>query len=263
MSIQLFEIAVLLVEPSSAQKNIICTYLEKLDVANICWVKTGELAMENMRKDTPDLVISAMHLEDMTGAELVQNMRMVSSTESLPFMLVSSETSFRYLEPIRQAGVIAILPKPFSPEQLKVALESTLDYIDPGELETRQFSAEELKVLVVDDSHTARRHIIRVLGNMGIENIMQAQNGKEALEVLAENYFDLLVTDYNMPTMDGRELVEQIRKESNQATLPILMVSSEKDESRIASVQQAGISALCDKPFESSTVKQIIERIVA
>ena len=91
-------------------------------------------------------------------------------------MLVSSETSFRYLEPIRQAGVIAILPKPFNQEQLKAAFESALDYMDPGELENRQFSAEELKVLVVDDSQTARRHIIRVLRNMGIEDITQVRS---------------------------------------------------------------------------------------
>ncbi len=263
MTIQFFEIAVLLIEPSSAQHRIIRSYLEKLDISNVCWVKTGKSALQSMAKNMPDLVISAMHLEDMTGAELLQTMRMENTTESLPFMLVSSETNFRYLEPIRQAGVIAILPKPFSQKQLKAAFDSVLDYIDPGELETRHFSAEELKVLVVDDSHTARRHIIRVLANMGIENIVQAQNGKEALEILAQDYFDLLVTDYNMPKMDGRELVEQVRKDSNQATIPILMVSSEKDESRIASVQQAGVSALCDKPFESSTVKQIIERIVA
>ena len=96
MSIQFFEISVLLVEPSSAQHRIICAYLEELDVTNVRWVKTGNLAVESMAKDMPDLVISAMHLEDMTGAELVQNMRMDSITESLPFMLVSSETNFRY-----------------------------------------------------------------------------------------------------------------------------------------------------------------------
>ena len=199
----------------------------------------------------------------MTGTELVQNMRMDTDFQAVPFMLISSETSYRYLEPIRQAGVIALLPKPFTLIQLKQAINSTLDYLNPGELVTENFYPDELKVLVVDDSFTARRHIIRVLNNMGIENITQAQNGQEALQIIADNYFDLLVTDYNMPQMDGKELVEHVRQHSNQATIPILMVSSEHDDSRIASVQQAGISALCDKPFESATVKKIISRIIA
>jgi two-component system chemotaxis response regulator CheY len=127
---------------------------------------------------------------------------------------------------------------------------------------TRQFASEELKVLVVDDSFTARKHIIRVLGNMGVENLVEAKNGIEALAMVNKDYFDLIVTDYNMPEMDGKELIEHIRNNSVQASVPILMVSSESDVSRIAAVQQVGVSAICDKPFEADTVKQLIERIV-
>ena len=263
MSVEVSQISVLLIEPSSAQQRIISAFLGEIGVTDITWVRTGKEGLERLGILLPHLVISAMHLEDMTGTELVQNMRMDTDFQAVPFMLISSETSYRYLEPIRQAGVIALLPKPFTLIQLKQAINSTLDYLNPGELVTENFYPDELKVLVVDDSFTARRHIIRVLNNMGIENITQAQNGQEALQIIADNYFDLLVTDYNMPQMDGKELVEHVRQHSNQATIPILMVSSEHDDSRIASVQQAGISALCDKPFESATVKKIISRIIA
>ncbi|WP_455204937.1 response regulator [Kaarinaea lacus] len=257
------QIYVLLVEPSKAQQRIIDTYLSHMGVVNKQWVQNATQALAVMHKGKPDLVISAMHLEDMTGTELVQTMRMEPQLQDVPFMLISSETHYRYLEPIRQAGVIAILPKPFNAEQLKKALDSTVHYLDPGEVHTRSFSGEDLNVLVVDDSFTARKHISRVLGNMGIVNITTANNGKEALQLVQQRYFDLIVTDYNMPEMDGQELVSCIREGSAQASVPILMVSSEADESRLASVQQAGISAICDKPFESQTVKQLIEKIVA
>ena len=256
------QIRVLLIEPSKAQFKIIDSYLKKIGIIGVTWVQTGGDGLKEMLEDLPDLVISAMHLKDMTGTELVQTMRMDKKLEDVPFMLVSSETHYRYLEPIRQAGVIAILPKPFELEQLRKAIQSTLHFIDPGEVNTRHFASEELAVLVVDDSFTARKHIMRVLANMGIENMEQAKNGVEALEMIGKNYYDLIVTDYNMPEMDGKELIEHIRNESEQASIPILMVSSEADESRLAAVQQVGVSAICDKPFEADTVKQILEDIV-
>jgi two-component system chemotaxis response regulator CheY len=257
------QIYVLLVEPSKAQQRIITGYLADMGVKNHSALTTAGEALVAMRTHRPDLVISAMHLSDMTGTDLVQAMRADAQLQSIPYMLISSETHYRYLEPIRQAGVIAILRKPFRREQLKKAVESTVHYLDPGEIATEGFCGEELNVLVVDDSPLARKHITRVLSNMGIVNVTHAENGEQALELVTQNYFDLVVTDYNMPVMDGQELVEHIRNGSAQASVPILMVSSESDESRLASVQQAGVSAVCDKPFDSQTVKQLIEKIVA
>lgn len=257
------QIYILLVEPSKSQQRVISGYLSDMGVVNKIWVTTAAEALQEMHRDKPDLVISAMHLEGMTGTELVQTMRMEAELQAIPFMLISSETHYRYLEPIRQAGVIALLRKPFSYEQMKKAMEATLHYLDPGEIDTGSFTSEDLNVLVVDDSFTARKHITRVLSNMGINKISHAENGRQALQMVAEYYYDLVVTDYNMPEMDGKELVEHVRTGSAQSSVPILMVSSEDDQSRLASVQQAGVSAICDKPFDSQTVKQLIEKIVA
>jgi two-component system chemotaxis response regulator CheY len=256
------DVYVLLVEPSNAQQKIIGRFLRDIGINNRSWVRTGEEAIASMRKTVPDLVISAMHLQDTTGTKLVQTMRGDATLQSIPFMLISSETHYRYLEPIRQAGVIAILQKPFTFEQLKKAIDSTIYYLEPGEVGNNCLSGDELNVLVVDDSAMARKHITRVLNNMGIERITTAENGAQALQLVAEHYFDLIVTDYNMPQMDGAELVEHVRRGSDQASIPIIMVSSETDESRLAAVNQAGVSAICDKPFDAFTVKQLIEKFV-
>ena len=173
-----------------------------------------------------------------------------------------ARSSRRYLEPIRQAGAIAILPKPFELEQLRTALYATLDYFDPGQLNTKTIAHEDLQVLLVDDSSLSRRHIRHILESMGVENITEAENGQQAFELVQSNYYDLIVTDLYMPEMDGREFVEHVRRESQQASVPILMVSSEQDASRLAVVQQAGVSAMCDKPFDTSTIKQLIEKML-
>jgi len=167
------------------------------------------------------------------------------------------------LDPIRQAGAVAVLPKPFTPQELDVALKSTLALIEPDELSFDHYDTDSLEVLIVDDSRFSRRHIKKVLSAMGIERFSEAESGIEALELVAIRHFDLIVTDYNMPQMDGRKLVDEIRKHSAQSSVPILMVTSEADANRLAAVQQAGVSAICNKPFEVTSVRDLLHRMLA
>lgn len=261
--LQINDIVVLLVEPSSTQQKIISKHLEEVGVGNIIAANNGQEALENIPVSNPDVVISALYLPDMTGTDLVHKMRENPETQDMAFILISSETRFRYLDPIRQAGAIAILPKPFNSEALLVAMQNTLDFIDPNSLSTTEFSPEELEVLIVDDSNMARKHIKRVLASLGIEKFTEATDGREAMEILSGQYFDLVVTDYNMPNMDGKELVDHIRNASSQASVPVLMVTSEENENRLAAVQQSGVSAICDKPFGVESVRSLVQQIFA
>ena len=86
----------------------------------------------------------------------------------------------------------------------------------------------------------------------------EAANGMSAIPLLQETQYDLIITDYNMPEMDGRALIEYVRTLSPQMSVPILMVSGEQDETRLAAVEEAGVSAICDKPFEMSTLRSLI-----
>jgi two-component system chemotaxis response regulator CheY len=203
-----------------------------------------------------------MHLPDMTGADLVTQMRADDRFRDIGFILISSETNVRYLEPIRQAGVIALLPKPFADEQLKRALYTTLDFLEPENIDLQNHYIDDLSVLIVDDSQTARHYLRRTLTSLGVKNISEAINGKDAIVQINKNYFDLVVTDYNMPSMDGADLIRYIRTDSNQSSIPVLMVTSENDVDRLAAVEQAGVSALCDKPFELSVIRNMIQKIV-
>ena len=257
------DLTITIVEPSNTQWRIIENHLNDLGVTKIERFQSGQSALQDMKKFQPDLAISAMHLPDMTGTELVQQLREDPTLESTPFMVISSEHSDYYLEPVRQAGVVAILPKPFQANELKSALYSTLEFIEPDEAAMADINMEELLVMVVDDSTTARKHISRVLTNLGIEKIVQAENGRQAVELMNQQFFDLIVTDYNMPEMDGQELTRHIRENSQQRSIPILMVTSEAYSSHLAGVKQLGISAMCDKPFEPNEVKTLLRKILS
>lgn len=257
------QLDVLLVEPSSTQRHIVEDFLLKLGATGTRHAETAQQALESMRGHQPDLVISSMHLPDSTGTELVQTMRNEEQLLDIAFMLISSETHIRYLEPLRQAGIIAILPKPFTLEQLRTSLLSTLDFLEPEQLDLEQFAAEELRILIVDDSFTSRRIIRQMMVRMGIEHFSEAENGRQAVEMIEQEFFDLIVTDYNMPEMDGEELSQYIRNHSTQQSVPVLMVTSETDHNRLAGIAQSGVSAVFDKPFTIDTLRDTIQRLLS
>ena len=262
MSLSISQLDVLLVEPSGTQQRIIQDYLSELGAHEPNQVHTAGEALAAMRNRVPDLVISAMHLPDMTGTELIQKMRDDAATLDVAFILISSETSMHYLEPLRQAGVISILPKPFSRNQLRTSLLSTLDFLQPDPLELKQFVPDELRVLIVDDSFTSRRIMRQMLERMGIEQFSEAENGREAIELIETEFFDLIVTDYNMPEVDGEQLSQFIRNQSTQQSVPVLMVTSETDTSRLAGIAQSGVSAVFDKPITVETLRETIQRVL-
>lgn len=260
-AIPLDQLFVLIVEPSAMQRRIITDALKRQGVINTSTANSGQDALEQLSADQPDLVVSSLYLPDMTGTDLVHRIRESEINPDLPFMLISSETRFRYLDPIRQAGVVGILSKPFTDADLRMALGTTVELLDEDD-GLSDLDPESLQVLVVDDSRMARNHITRVLNNLGIQRVDHAADGVEALAKMDAGYYDFVVTDYNMPRMDGGELVDQIRHSASNASIPVLMVTSESNENRLAAVQQSGISAICDKPFEPSLVRGLIREMV-
>ncbi len=263
-SIKISDLSILLIEPSLTQSKVIIKHLENEGIFRIEGVASGDAALLELQTYQPDLIISSLYLPDMTATDLIVRIRTIDKCQNIPFMLISSETKLDALDPIRQAGVVAILPKPFESQDLRRALRATLEFIDPEEVTLKNFEINTLRVLVVDDSAMARKHIIRVLSNMGIEQIVQAENGRVALEIFsqANEAFDLIVTDYNMPEMDGQVMVDTIRHQLKNTYIPILMVTSEQNETRLNNVQKSGVSAICDKPFEPATVKEMLFRIL-
>lgn len=251
-------LSVCLVEPSAMQGKIIISELNAVGVAEVRHLHTGAEALESLRRAPADLVVSALYLPDMSGTDLVGAMRLDPALEKVGFILVSSETRPQALEPVRQSGVCAILPKPFTRAQLHHALDNSLELLEGDESLNSQVEAEALRVLLVDDSPSARRFMRRVLENLGITRFVEAENGREAANILMETQVDLVVTDYNMPEMDGEALVRHIRSRGWQQSVPILMVTSEHNAARLAAVENAGVSGICDKPFEPDLVKSLL-----
>lgn len=115
-----------------------------------------------------------------------------------------------------------------------------------------------MRFLIVDDSSTMRRIIKNSLKRIGFEDIIEAGNGKEALEIFADA--DIILTDWNMPEMDGLEFVKQVR--SRNKAIPILMVTTNAAKDDIVEALKNGVNNYIVKPFTPETLKEKVEAVL-
>lgn len=118
-----------------------------------------------------------------------------------------------------------------------------------------------MKILVVDDFSTMRRIIKNLLKDLGFTNIQEADDGNTALPMLNQGDFDFVVTDWNMPGMQGIDLLRAIRADEKLKHLPVLMVTAEAKKEQIVAAAQAGVNGYVVKPFTAATLKQKLEKI--
>ena len=118
-----------------------------------------------------------------------------------------------------------------------------------------------MKILVVDDSATMRRIVSNVLSMLGFANITTAINGKEALQALGSDDFDLVVSDWKMEPINGLDLLKKIRGDEKLKDLPFIMLSAESDKRSIIETINNGVSEYIVKPFSKETLKGKIQNI--
>lgn len=118
-----------------------------------------------------------------------------------------------------------------------------------------------MKILIVDDFSTMRRIIKNLLHDLGFNNTQEADDGTTALPILQAGGIDFLITDWNMPGMQGIDLLKAVRADDNLATLPVLMVTAETKREQIIEAAQAGVNGYIIKPFTAATLKDKIEKI--
>jgi len=119
----------------------------------------------------------------------------------------------------------------------------------------------KLKVLVVDDFPTMRRIVKNLLKQLGYENIDEAEDGSQALAKLKAGGYGLLITDWNMPVMEGIDLLKNVRADDALKELPVLMVTAEAEKDKVITAIKAGVDNYVVKPFTAEVLKEKLEKI--
>ena len=127
--------------------------------------------------------------------------------------------------------------------------------------------SNNMKILVVDDFSTMRRIVKGLLGELGYNDVTEADDGNTALPLLKGGNFDFLITDWNMPGMPGLDLLKAVRGDAKLAKLPVLMLTAEAKREQIIEAAQNGVNGYIIKPFTAQTLEEklgkIFERLAA
>ncbi|MGL6159430.1 chemotaxis response regulator CheY [Microbulbifer sp.] len=118
-----------------------------------------------------------------------------------------------------------------------------------------------MKILVVDDFPTMRRIVRSLLKELGFTNVEEAEDGQEGLSKLRSGGFEFVVSDWNMPNLNGLEMLKEIRADEAVKSLPVLMVTAEAKKDNIVAAAQAGANGYIVKPFTAATLEEKLNKI--
>jgi serine/threonine protein kinase len=262
----------LIVEPSRVQASIMRKYLEAQDLTVSAVVGTGADALAAVRQHKPDAVLCSYHLTDTSGVDLAGLLHAELAEAAPGFVLVSSEDDGSKAGAMSRLARTVVLLKPFTPEQLVLALglatgksliakapESSLAGVPS--LKPAKRDRSTIKVLIVDDSTVCRIHEKQVLEQLGFRTFLEAADGANAIAAATREPIDLIVTDYNMPLMDGFALVSYLKQTAATAKVPIVMVTTETDAAVLDPVRKLGVAAVFEKSFPKEEVNALMDRL--
>ena len=256
------DMSVLIVEQSKLQAGMIAKRLNELEIGDVHTCSSGREAMEKMQSTRVQLVATSLVLPDMTGLELTERIRNELRWSQIGILLMTTaELSPQVQAAVLRHGAIGALRKPFDADKLRDAISGVMS--NQGADSDHFAALDQVRVLIADDSRVARRRIKQTLAQFGFRDFTEVEDGSAAAARLAEARFDLVVTDFNMPNMNGYELIAHIREASNQPNVPIIMVTTEFDPAKLGQVYQLGVSAICNKSFEPEMVRNIVIQLFA
>jgi eukaryotic-like serine/threonine-protein kinase len=249
-----------LVEPSRAQSLLIGALLRSVGLTRVESHRDGHSTLHSLRArpaetPPPELVLCAMHLPDMTGIDLLQALRADPAFAHVGFLLISSEVNPHHLDALRHSERVALLPKPFNAEQLKLALAATVAPID-APAPTASLRTYPLEVLLVTEGLTSIVQVREVLGRLVPTHLQETRDRTQALSLLEEGHLDLLVTNDHLT--DGA-----IGALLTRSSIAALRVAGPDGQARIKSVRLSGVLAQCNLPVDCETVARLLAQTLA
>ena len=121
---------------------------------------------------------------------------------------------------------------------------------------------KNMLILIVDDYKTMLRIIRNLLKQLGFNNVHEAMDGTEALNMLRNDSYDMVISDWNMEPMSGFQLLKEVRSDNNLKEMPFLLVTAESKTENVVAAKQAGVSNYIVKPFNAETLKQKLTAVL-
>jgi adenylate cyclase len=218
----------------------------------------GQEALELVEERKPDLVITDVEMPRLDGYTVCKTIKercAIGQLPPMPVIICSALGEAGDLERGFDAGADDYLVKPAAPDELTTRIRALLSTfgLEPGQRE---------HILVVDDSPAVRHLIADALGRQGFA-VTVAEDGQAGLDRARADRFDMIVTDYDMPRMDGFELVHALKRDPKLRDVPTLMLTARDTRRDQAQMRAVGLTSYLVKPFSVDKCIAIVERVLA
>ncbi len=245
---------ILMIEDSASTRRGLVELLEPLH-ATITEAQNGQEGLQFSKKQGFDLIITDLDMPEMDGIELCQTLQKNSTTRGIPVIIVSAFDSNSDIDLGFQAGAWAYVPK----REAKTKLLRTIKEV----LSKFSFHRERL-ILVVDDSRLVCRLVKEGLEKAGFQ-VVTAQNGKIAYELVQQCKPDLILSDLDMPVMNGFEFCDALHASDQQeyASIPFVVMSTISDRGHMKRILRRGAASYMVKPFNVDQVVILVERLLS
>ncbi len=243
---------ILIVDDSSIIRRALTKQLEQFG-ARVSQAEDGQQALEKALAADFDLIISDVEMPKLDGFGLCAKLKDNPGTRGIPVIMLSSLDTDNSIEQGFKAGAAAYVTKSEAQNQLNGTIERVL--------EKSRFHHSRL-VLVVDDSLTVRRLVTQALEEAGFQ-VMTAENGKQAMKRIQEHQPDLIISDINMPEMNGIEFCKRLHADPVLAVIPFVTMSSNSDRAIMRRLLQWGAASYLVKPFNLEQIVITVERLLS
>ncbi len=232
---------ILIVEDNKIARMVLQSELTDLSLEFLI-AEDGEMALALAQKEKPAAITMQVDLPKVSGIEVCRHLKKNHGTRDIPVLFVTQRGTPEQQREAFAAGAVDYLVTPFPRGKLSARIQRLLDV---------KHVASPQTILVAEDSETIRAIIVGILKRQG-HTVVEARDGMEAWNCLQQRRdIDILVSDINMPNMDGHQLCRMVRGSKEHAFMPILIVSTMADKEDIAMLLNAGADDYIIKPFAS------------
>ncbi len=243
---------ILIIDDSPFIRKALLGKLKKFG-AQVTQAENGHQGLERARSNKFDLIISDVDMPKLNGFELCEKLKNSPESRSIPVIILSSMDSDQHIDRGFKAGAAAYINKSDTPTQLLETIERVLK---------KAFFQQEQRILVVDDSSIIRKIVKKALGEAGF-NIASAKNGKKALELIDTHRPDLILSDIDMPEMNGVDFFKAVHANQNLSSIPFIIMSGNKDRAMVRRMLDRGASAYMVKPFNLEQLVATVEKLLS
>jgi two-component system, sensor histidine kinase and response regulator len=240
---------ILVVEDSDVQRTVCVEQLQIIGLTNIFEAENGVEALEVLKNNTVDLILSDWDMPKMDGLELLKTLKKDSELQNTPFIFLTVHDDEDKNREAMVYGAVDYIVKPSTPGDLKESIEII-------------FNRGIRNILIVEDSELQKEICIVQLQQIGFENITGAANGIEALDHLEHNPVDLIVSDWEMPEMDGLGLLKAVKDNDKLRDIPFLILTVHDDPKKNQEALNLGALDFIVKPSTPDSLHMKIRKIL-